>query len=460
VHTNSGEQAGSEAPAAVDARLVELVLACLVTGTAFLLSPEFIFVRSLLVPTLALYAVALVRRWSAAGRLGMFLLFVAVAGVAPALLAMDASHTGSPTMAHDGGVIVTGRAVEELLAGHDPYTVSYVEELRGGFLVVDGLRTENPIADHYPYSPATFLIQVPFMAPLLALGFSPDARWLYLLVYAGLGFFLARKSLRERGDLLVPLLLLANPLFIAYLWLGETDILLLAGLVGLAWALASDRPVLAALALGAALSTKLLLAPFALVFLVWLAAGAWRGGLGRSTAVRAAGALVLPTVVTMAPFLLWHPGALIQDVLLFHLGLAPPRYPIGGAGFPALLFDLDLIHDRWAAAPVWSTAIPTLAALVAACAWLWRRRWAVADLFWAGATVSLASVYFSRAFTKTYWWLPLALVSLAAVARDAPRPSEVAPAEAEAPVRELAAASTPVPAAASAGPARSSPPAR
>jgi hypothetical protein len=447
------------APAAIDARLVELVLACLVTGTASLLSPEFIFVRSLLVPTLALYAVALVRRWSAAGRLGVFLVFLGVAGVVPALLAIDASYTGSPTMAHDGGVIVTARAVEELLAGHDPYTVSYVEALRGGSLVVDGLRTENPIADHYPYSPATFLIQVPFMAPLLALGFSPDARWLYLLVYAGLGFLLARKSLRERGDLLVPLLLLANPLFVAYLWLGETDILLLAGLVGLAWALAADRPVLAALALGIALSTKLLLAPFALVFLVWLAAGAWQGGLERSTAVRAAGALALPTVVTMAPFLLWHPGALIEDVLLFHLGLAPPRYPIGGAGLPALLFELDVIHDRWAAAPVWSTAIPTVAALVGIAVWLWRRRWAAADLFWAGAAGSLASVYFSRAFTKTYWWLPLALLSLAAVARGwAPAPADPT-AEAGPPAGEPAAAS-PVPAMAATGPERSSLPAR
>jgi hypothetical protein len=456
VHPNHGQPAGSEAPAALDARLVELALACLVTGTACILSPEFIFVRSLLAPTLALYAVALLRRWSAAGRLGVFLLFLAVAGVAPALLAIDASHSGSPTMAHDGGVIVTGRAVEELLAGHDPYTVSYVEQLRGGSLVVDGLRTENPIRDHYPYSPATFLIQVPFVAPLLALGFSPDARWLYLLVYAALGLFLARRSLRERGDLLVPLLLLANPLFVAYLWLGETDILLLAGLVGLAWALAADRPVLAALALGVALSTKLLLAPFALVFLVWLAAGARRGGLARSTAVRAAAALALPSVVTMAPFLLWHPGAMIEDVVLFHLGLAPPRYPIGGAGFPALLFELDVIHDRWAAAPVWSTAIPTVAALLAASAWLWRRRWAVADLFWAGAAASLAAVYFSRAFTKTYWWLPLALLSLAAVARGAPRRPEAA--TAEAPVGELAA--TPVAALAAAGAESSSPPAR
>ena len=139
----------------------------------------------------------------------------------------------------------------------------------------------------------------------------------------------------------------------------------------------------------------------------------------------AAGALVLPAVVTAAPFLLWHPGAIVEDVLLFHAGLAPPRYPISGAGFPALLFDLDVVHDRWAAAPLWSTLLPTVAALVAAGAWVWRRT-RVADLLAAGAAVSLVSVYFSRAFTTTYWWLPVALLSLAAVARPHPRPWEAA----------------------------------
>jgi len=446
-------------PAAIDPRVVELALACLAAGSVFVLQPRLLIVPSLLVPVLAVYAVALLRRWSPAGRLATFLLFLAVVGVAPTLLTMDAYHTGANEWGHDGGVIVTGRAVEELLAGRDPYAVSYAAEVRGGFLVVDGLLTENPIRDHYPYSPGMFLFQLPLMAPVLALGFSPDARWLYLLVYAVLGVGFARWSLRERGDLLVPLFLLANPLFLLFLWQGETDVLLLAGLVGLALALGRDRPVPGALALGLALSTKLLLAPFALVFLVWVAAGARQGRLDRSTAVRAAGALLLPGVVTMAPFLLWHPGAMVQDVVLYHAGLAPPRYPIGGAGLPALLFEVDVVHDRWAAAPAWSTLLPTVAALVGACAWVWRRT-GVADLLGAGAAASLASLYFSRAFTMTYWWLPVALLSLAAVARPGPRRSEGSPGGDGPVVREVAAVSASVPAAGPAVAERTSRPAR
>jgi hypothetical protein len=161
--------------------------------------------------------------------------------------------------------------------------------------------------------------------------------------------------------------------------------------------------------------------------------------------------------VTAAPFLLWHPGAVIEDVLLFHAGLAPPRYPISGAGFPALLFDLDVVHDRWAAAPLWSTLLPTVAALVGAAAWVWRRR-GVADLLAAGAAVSLASVYFSRAFTTTYWWLPVAFLSLAAVPGPTRRPLEAARGVAGPVVRELAA--VPSPAVAAAVPERTSRPAR
>jgi Glycosyltransferase family 87 len=415
-----------QGPAALDPRRVELLLAGLVAGCAFMVLPRSIVVASLLAPALAVYAAALGRGWSAGGRLAAFLLLLALVGVAPTLVMMDAYHaTPSPTYAHDGGVIVTGKATEELLAGHDPYRVSYAGTLRGSALLVDGTWTENPILDRYPYSPGTFLLQVPFSAAALALGQVSDTRWLYLLVYVAVAVGLGRWSLRRRGDLLVPLLLLGSPLLLPFLWSGESDVLLLAGLAALAWALGRDRPVLAALALGAALSTKLLLAPFALVFLAWLAARAWRGGLPRPAALRAAGALALPVAVTAAPFLVWDAGAMLHDVVLFHAGLALPRYPIVGAGLPALLFDLDLIHDRGAAAPVWSTLLPTVAALAAACAWVWRRR-GVGDLLGAGAAASLASVYCSRAFTVTYWWLPVTLVSLAALARPRPAGPEMA----------------------------------
>ena len=125
-------------------------------------------------------------------------------------------------------------------------------------------------------------------------------------------------------------------------------------------------------------------------------------------------------------------------MLWFHLGRTVDRWPIVGAGFPALLFDLDVIRDRGAAAPVWSTMVPTVAALLAACAWVWRRP-GVPALLGAGAAASLAALYFSRAFTMTYWWLPVALLSLAALAPTGPsHRAEVAAVPAAPPEREKA----------------------
>jgi hypothetical protein len=74
------------------------------------------------------------------GRLDAFLLLLALVGVAPTRGLMDAyAASRSPTYGHDGGVIVTGQATEELLAGHNPYRVSYEGSLRGSALLIDGI---------------------------------------------------------------------------------------------------------------------------------------------------------------------------------------------------------------------------------------------------------------------------------------------------------------------------------
>jgi hypothetical protein len=368
----------------------------------------------LLSPLLALYGLLVARRAPVRARLAGFALLVAVIVVLPTLDFVGLAATGRTAYEHDGGVTLTDSAVEHLLAGQDPYAVSYEPALRNRMLVIDGLLVPNPVSDHYPYGPLTFLVQVPVQAPLEALGVGLDSRWLYLPVYLAVIAGLAAWSLRRRGDLLLPALLGLDPLFVMYFWYGETDVWLLAGLVAMAWALTRDRIGLAGLALGCALATKLLLAPVALLLAVWLAGQVAERRLAPAVLFRAVAGLVLPAVVTALPFLLWHPGAFLEDVLLYHLGLTADRYPIVGAGFPALLFDLNVLTDRYAPVPVWATALPTLAAAVGACRWLWRRD-GVQSLLGAAAVLSLATVWFSRSFTVTYWWLPLTLLVLAAL---------------------------------------------
>jgi hypothetical protein len=121
---------------------VELVLACMVAGGTVLLHQMLLFVPS---PLPWAYTR---RRYRGGGRRpdGWRPSFplVAVVGVDPTLLTMGAYHTGSPAAAHDGGVIVTRRAVEELLRGHDPHTVLLRPDLRRGVLVANGAVDREP----------------------------------------------------------------------------------------------------------------------------------------------------------------------------------------------------------------------------------------------------------------------------------------------------------------------------
>jgi hypothetical protein len=98
--------------------------------------------------------------------------------------------------------------------------------------------------------------------------------------------------------------------------------------------------------------------------------------------------------------------------VLYHLGHTASPYPIVGGGLPAFLFDIDAVHDRWDAAPLWSTTLPSAVCAVLICTQLWRRRATAAVLAGAGV-LALTTVYFSRSFTPTYWWLPFTLCCLA-----------------------------------------------
>ena len=138
-------------------------------------------------------------------------------------------------------------------------------------------------------------------APLRALGRDADPRVLYLLVYCALGLWLGRWSLRERGHLGVALAVCLNPLLLPYLWQGANDILLVAGMAVAAVALTSRRVVLAGLALGAAMSVKLLIAPMVVLFVVWLAAEARRGRLDRGRAWWAAAATMAGLISSVRP---------------------------------------------------------------------------------------------------------------------------------------------------------------
>jgi hypothetical protein len=252
---------------------------------------------------------------------------------------------------------------------------------------------------------------------------------LYLLVWCLLGLWLANWSLRVRGDLLLALAVCLNPLLLPYMWQGVNDVLLVAGMAVAAVALAERRVVLAGLALGLAVSVKLLIAPMVLLFLVWLAAEARRGRLDRGRAWRAAAAAMVPGALVALPFLAWHPRDFLGDAVAYHLALVPDAYPIAGHGLPALLLRAGVLGDPFGPSPLWATGLPAAVVVLAGVWWVWTRPgWRT--LLWVSGLVLGGVLFFHRSFMFYYVDVPATALLLAALVRSPGPPSGRPPARA------------------------------
>jgi hypothetical protein len=373
------------------------------------------------VPLIVLAAVVglhglVLTRWPARRglRLACLALMLVLLGVLPATRYVQATDRGNVHLAIDGSVLVSDEAVRVLLDGDDPYRASYKEVLAGSLIDVQGRPAANPLAGHYPYWPGSLGPLLAVEVPLRSLGLDPEPRVLYLLVYCLLGLWLGWWSLRERGHLGVAVAVCLNPLLLPYLWQGANDVLLVAGVAVAAVALTRRRVVLAGLALGAAVSVKHLLVPMVLLFLVWLAAEARHGRLGRGQAWRAAAAGVAPAVLAAAPFLAWHPVDLLTDTVGYHLALVTDAYPIAGEGLPGLLLRAGVVDDPFGPTPLWATALPA-AAVVLLGAWRVWSRPGLRTLLGVSGLVMLGVLFFHRSFMLYYVAVPVTALLLAAL---------------------------------------------
>lgn len=217
-----------------------------------------------------------------------------------------ATHAQSDT-------IITEEAARALVDGRSPYAASYV----------DGPLRTWPLGakTHFPYLPG----MVAFGMPRTAFGDAPwtDARVGFLIVTVAVGLAALRvMGASARSAIRALQFLLVLPTGAQYLAGAGNDLPVLA-LMLLSLALAARRrPVAAGVAAGVAAVIKQTAWPL-LPFLALAARdAAGRRATGKTAA--SAAAVVLPVVV---PFLLWDPGAFLDDVV---------RYPLGAADQPTL----------------------------------------------------------------------------------------------------------------------------
>jgi hypothetical protein len=416
--TSPAAQAAPRSPARPDPRLIEVVV-CWTALTGGRLSGRLPLPVGLLVAVVAAHGLVLARWPARRGlRLACLALMLVLLGVVPTVMYPRTAEGGQAGRLMDGGVLVSEEAVRVLLEGRDPYQASYAGVLADSRIDVRGRPAPNPLAGHYPYWPGSLALLVVVEAPLRAAGLHGDPRLLYLLVYCALGLWLGRWSLRERGHLGLALAVCLNPVLLPAMWPGANDVLLVAGMAVAAVALAERRVVLAGLALGAALSVKLLVAPMVVLFVVWVAAQAGRGRLEPGRAWWAAAAVVAPAAVTALPFLVWHPGDFLTDAVAYHLGLVADAYPMAGFGLPGLLLRAGVLTDPFGPPPPWATVLPAAATLLAGCWWVWAHPGRRVLLGVSGLAL-LGMLFFHRSFMFYYVDVAVAALLLAAFAEPA-----------------------------------------
>ena len=402
-------------PALPDPRLVEF-LGCSTALAGARLTGRLAVPVAALAGVVAVHGLVLAR-WPArqALRLACFAAMLVLLGVLPAVRYVQLTDRGVATLGHDGGVHVSDEAVRVLLEDRrDPYQASYAAVLADWRIDVQGRPATNPLVRHYPYWPGSLGLLAAVEGPLRAVGGDPDPRVCYLLAWCLLGGWLSWWSLRSHGHLGLALAVYLNPLLLPYMWQGVNDVLLVVGIAVAAVALSRGRTVLAGLALGLAVSVKLLVAPMVLLFGVFVAAEVRRGRLGRGRAWRAAAATAAPGALAALPFLAWHPGDFLEDVVGYHLGLVADAYPIAGHGLPGLLLRAGVLGDPFGPTPLWATALPAAAVVLAGAWWVWAHP-GLRTLLATSGLVLFGVLFFHRSFMFYYVDVPATALVLAAL---------------------------------------------
>jgi hypothetical protein len=284
-------------------------------------------------------------------KLTLVMLAVAVAVLFPAVSMMVMRQSTRPELYVQDGALQTELALEYLLEGRNPYTEDYRDTPLAAW-EWDGARegvAENPALYHNVYLPFTFLLSLPFYAVLKQATGWYDQRIVYLLLFFGAFWPVARHAAQRERKLGLLILFGLNFFIAPYTAWGGNDSLVLFCLVMSSYLLMQDRLGLSALSLGLACASKhtaWLFVPFFVTY-VWVKAPAGE----RLRAMGKIYPLVVVPVLLILPFVLWDASAFLDDTLLYMSGSTAASYPIRGLGIGSLLLAFGVIGDKTAYFP-------------------------------------------------------------------------------------------------------------
>ncbi len=343
-------------------------------------------------------------------RYALVTLTVFLVVVAPALVEILQRHATAPYEHIHDGAIQTEEAVKFLLAGQNPYGADYARTPMGQWHFSGAT---SLALQHNGYLPLTFLLALPFQSAFQSIWGWFDIRFVYLLCFVALLFFLVH--LVQTWDRKLGLLIAVglNPLFVPFFVQGRNDVLILFGVVLLVYLLQRGHIGAAAFTLGLMSATKQtawFIVPFFFAYLFYAPFKRdWRDLMRRVLLP-----FVIPLALTIAPFLLWDARAFIDDTLIYPAA----TFPIAGYGAGQLLLMLGVLPSDTAPFPFF---VLELLVGMPSLILLWRyqqRRPSVRVFVCASAAFTFAVAFFNRVFQDNYLGYILALGAMAYFLED------------------------------------------
>lgn len=393
----------------------------------WLSDPLTLILVSLAFGALLLYLAvdALADRWSEARtyRIKLFLIWAIVIFTvfAPTgKLILLRQQSGPASYTHDGGVIQTEAVIQFFLQGKNPYVEDYLETPMAEWGI--DLRTA---LYHFPYLPWTFVFSTPFyLVSQAALGWY-DQRFVYLLLFA-LTLLLAPGLARQPQDRLALVALLGlNPIMASDVIFGQNDSFVLAWIVLSLWLWQRGRThsarrqrwwTASAAVLGLACASKptaWFLAPFYALLLI---DGEIIDRRRLRREIRSLLAQMAPVfivfVVLVAPYLIWNPAALVDDVWGWSSGIAAQPYQIRGWGLANFILAGGLVSDRLSYWPFWIPEVIISAPLLILLLAHQMRRNQIATACWSYGLLLFGFLFASRFLNENYLGYVLALLAL------------------------------------------------
>lgn len=319
---------------------------------------------------------------------------------------------------HDGAIQIE-EAAKFVLAGRDPYGQDYKQTPLVNWELKIGGAEENPALYHNAYLPFMFLSQIPFyLLSEKIIGWF-DIRFVFLGMFIGILFVLSRWVSKFNQRMALLLLVALNPFFVTFFAEGRNDVFVLFWIVLAVELMRQKRVAWSALVLGLACASKLtawFLIPFWALYIFQPPTTRlvnWMND-NKLNLVRRLLPLGATITIIILPFILWNPGAFIDDVWFYPNGtsaIAP--YPVDGYGFNILMQALGWLPANAFHSPFeilqWIIGLPLLLFLM----WRQIRSNTVTQMWFSFALLLGVMGYFSHILNDNHIGFILILFTIA-----------------------------------------------